>query len=185
MTDLEREILEQSNIPKKYLDLIQSDGFDKNKILKSVSNQAGIKSICLIGGVGIGKSISLVWYALNIMMQDKERMEYYTNVRPKYIQFDELKILWDAYCKGFDRDQREKYFKNRNTKRILFIDDIVTGWDMFNIINFRVNENRITLLASNLSYDDFKDSVGDAVLSRIKGNMSVDFIKADDMRGGN
>jgi len=54
---------------------------------------------------------------------------------------------------------------------------------MFDLINYRYNNNLITFLSSNLSLEKFKETLGLASISRIKEDMIFYFNKNDDMRG--
>lgn len=194
------EIIETANFPKRIYNFIFSKDFKKDKILPTV--QKHIKGnfangICLVGNVGIGKTVSIIYlliYLIKTFLKENIDNESIEINRPLYVEYNDLHILYKMYERGFHTKANEKhpildpaerrYLKYRRTKRILFIDDIVTGWDMFDLINYRYNNNLITFLNSNLEFEDFKNSLGAATISRIKEDMVLDFINEKDMRGG-
>ena len=103
-------------------------------------------------------------------------------VIPKYVEYKELQILYKLYERGFyiehkDNEKEKTYLGFRDFWGILFIDDIVSGWDMFDLINYRYNNNLITFLSSNLEYKEFKKIMGKASMRRIKSDMVMNFAK--------
>jgi len=185
----EKEILENiihsANFPTRAYEFIHSKEFDESKLLPVVKDYIKNKNncgLCIAGNVGIGKTVSMI-YLLTYLLNNRDKGKMIP--APVYIEYNELSILYKLYERGFNNkdDEKKKYLYYRNITNTLFIDDITSGWDMFDLINYRYNKKLITFLSSNLDVEKFKNSLGEASISRIKQDMIVDFVKADDMRG--
>lgn len=175
-----RKLIKKADFPSRAYDFIFTKEFDKEKLLPSVKNYIEDNKqngLCLVGLAGIGKTVSIV-YLMCYLLNNKEK--YNRCVTPQYIGYTELYVLYKLYERGFhtkynNKDEEDRYLTYRKSQHILFIDDIIAGWDMFDLINYRYNNNLITFLSSNLEFEEFKNNLGQASMRRIKADMNISF----------
>lgn len=173
------ELIKEARFHKEYLEIIFNNHktiqFDENKLLSSVkayyknlNKRLDLKiGLFLIGGTGIGKTLSLVWLLIKIIESNGLKVKYTTQ--------ENLISLFFTLSKN-----KQEYNQYKRCP-ILFIDDInKKQWDMYDIVDYRVHNKLITFYASNLEEEmEIKEILGEAVLSRIKYKTIFDII--DDM----
>ena len=135
------------------------------------------KGLYLFGGCGCGKTYS-VW-AMYQMFRFNE-MD---------IKVESMVDILYKLKKDFNSSDPKYYDFIRNYKGVLVIDDLgsekITDWAMemfYSIINKRYEENRTTIITSNLSIEEISKKYGDRLASRIVGMCDIIKIEGEDKR---
>lgn len=151
------------------------------------------KGLYLYGNVATGKT-TLACRILNSYIQNRKRL--YDNI---------VKDNDESYCMGvyievskFLEDYRNNYsnqdeefeqllYNVFNSPLVIF-DDIgvekVSEWTMnrlYDIINYRINNNLCNIFTSNKSIDDIRNTLGDRIASRIGRCAIPVYFKGEDM----
>ena len=142
-----------------YNDLVASVKKYATKIKKFLSSRTGL---FLIGSPGVGKTLSLVYLAVEIIKRYKKGVKFATA--------EDITISFYSF------DLRSRYEKYKNAP-ILIIDDIIPQkWNMFDILNYRTNNYKTTFMSSNYGFQEISQYFGPAVMSRIKSKLFIDNI---------
>ena len=187
--DVQKEILKtnvehiklHSNIPTRYLDSkIKAATAEQESLIKTFRANFNskkfkdMKDILIYGSVGTGKTY-LTTALLNKMIS--------VNVYCRYVTEHYLLDLYNQ--KKYDTFDA---FKKVN---ILVIDEIgkrqLVDWQMIHLeelISYRYNEMLPTIFITNLNQKEFKEFVGDRVVSRLRENKVISVVmEGEDLRG--
>lgn len=159
------------NFVKDYLDNIV-DNIDNNK------------GICFIGSNGVGKS-----YLSCIILKEAYRHRYSCR-----------RVTFSAYISAYTeswntRDKQEKdvlesdLYEKYKAVEFLVLEEIGKEIDskiakpiLEDLLRYREENGLVTLICTNMTPADIKNSYGASVCSLINGNMTVIIIDSEDMR---
>jgi len=141
------------------------------------SNDVGENWLFIYGGTGTGKTYAAVIAAQIAIM--KEKSVYFTGV-PK---------LLDDLRPNADEEIRHVTLQKCYKADVLILDDIghekSSQWvreRLYLIINERWNSGKITIFTSNFPVENLKESVSEAVYSRVRGDSLVVNLEGNDKR---
>lgn len=173
--------LSRAEVPKRYLNpKTNCAGMDFNK------------SYYLYGPVGTGKTDRAVCLLKNIILNAKPVKEF--NIFKLYENlalFASVPSMLLNIRSAFKNDavDESKLIKKYITPKVLILDDLgtekTTEWvtqTLYIIINGRYEDEKQTIITSNLNLDDVKEVFSDKIASRISAMADVVEIKGTDRR---
>ncbi len=151
-------------------------------ILKSFVEGSDYMGVYLYGNTGVGKTFlcsSIGKYALEKM----KSVEYYSmNMLQKFLESYK-------FSNRAPEPEDEAIYSRLFTCDFLILDDLgaemttkFTLTELFSIVNERITTGKKTIISSNLDIDDFGESYGERVASRIIGTYMLFLIEGEDLR---
>lgn len=135
--------------------------------------------IYITGGVGSGKT-----YLANNIGKEAVKHLIATMFINAPVMFNKLMQL-----KTEDLNEADLFRKELRKVRLLIIDDLGTEnitepkkEELFNLIEDRIENNKVTMITTNLNTDETKEIYGERIFSRIFGNAKIIQIKNKDLR---
>ena len=169
-----------SNIPKRYQDAnftpLNAKQEELIRVIRTNLKDSinKVSDLIIYGTVGTGKTHIAIG-ALNKLIEKGVYCKYATEAQ-----------LLEMY---FRRDYIQ--FDNFKKTTLLIIDEVGKGdlakWQQIQIeelVSYRYNEMLPTFFITNLSQKDFKKSMGDRVIDRLRDNKAIQFtLEGDSLRG--
>lgn len=196
-TTINKASLVMMGVPKKFCDST-IDSFDTfgKKSLKDVKNFIGDyidnlvdnvennRGICFIGSNGVGKS-----FLSCIILREAYRHRYSC----RRVTFSSYIIAYTESWNTRNKDEKdvletELYEKYKGVEFLVLeeigkeIDSKIAKPILEDLLRYREENGLVTLICTNMTPKDIKDSYGASICSLINGNMTVIVIDSEDMR---
>lgn len=158
--------------------------FVRQYLTDLVQNIEEGRGICFIGSNGVGKS-----FLSCIILKEAYRHRYSCRRVTFSSYISAYTESWNTRDKG-EKDvlESELYEKYKGVEFLVLeeigkeIDSKIAKPILEDLLRYREEHGLVTLICTNMTPKDIKDSYGASVCSLINGNMTVIVIDSDDMR---
>jgi DNA replication protein DnaC len=165
-----QKLLQEANIPERFRTQFRIENWQEDRKLTfnfiedyiENDKECGKNWLFIDGAAGTGKTFASILIAQIALL--KERSVYFTNV---------TNLLDDLRPEGKGPEVLERC----SAVDLLILDDIghekSSVWvreRLYRIVNDRWSEGKMTIFTSNFSVENLKDTISEAVYSRVKGD---------------
>ena len=185
-----------SNLPEKYKNISEKDLHELDSdtslaialdhienLITSFKNNESPRGLYLYSGTGTGKTFLSCYTALEIIRQTQKSV-YYSKFSRDFLQ--KIKSSWNDKML-----ESEEQIMNRHKKvDLLIIDEFGIGKTdsekvgelIYDLIDYRYEQNKTTIFTSNLSRDYFSNLSEGRITSRLHGMSTEIFLDRKDFR---